>query len=218
MPSPVATELVGLLERLAGPLEGNTEQEVAQTERRLGGRLPTALREIYLRAGRMVRLWDARGRGCWHLRGLGGLRVDGMLLVFATEQQGSWEWGVEVGDGADPVVLEGVAHEWKATAESLTTFLRGVVLLHTSSCTLDWEGGAEVSRDLAERALQGWEHVPFRPQCGNFDFYMRDAVVVRCDWSAASAVIFAGGANEAQVRELAGRLGLLLPAPWPNDA
>lgn len=211
-------EIASVIERFVGDPDGNAESEIEATERKLGVRLPCILRQTYSVSGRMVRLWDARARGCWQVRGLGGLRREGPLLVFAAEQQATFEWGVEIADPDGRVVHEGGGGDWKPTPESLTTFLCGVVLLHASSATLDWEGGAEVAREPCQRLVANWQHVAFRPLCGPLDFYLRGTTVLRCDWRADGAVVFAGGRDRAELEAVVGSLGCGLPEPYPDDA
>jgi hypothetical protein len=206
MAAPTSSELVALIEQVYGSCEGSPVGEVAMTERRLGVALPRVLRETYLSAGRMVRLWAACERGCWQVRGLGGLRVEEDLLVLASEQQGAFEWAVQVDAGDEPMVFEGSEGAWEATPESLGSFLRGIVLFHTSSATMDWEGGVELPRDRLERYLRGWLHTRFRTLCTTMDFYVRGTSVVRCDWRADAARVFMGGADQAALEVCAAAL------------
>jgi hypothetical protein len=216
MAPPTANEILDLIVRLFGLLDGNAASDVATTERRLGVRLPPVLRETYLGAGHRVRLWNARARGGWQLRGLGGLRRDGDMLVFATEQQACFEWAFSLGGGDVPVVFEGNDGAWAPTQETLGSFIRGLVLLHVSSCTRQWEEGAAVPLDRAKRFVGDWEVVPFRPLCTSLDFYVRGKVVLRCDWGDPSA-LFAGGADDSALQACAEALGFKLPEPWPDD-
>jgi len=166
----------------------------------------------------MVRLWDARARGCWKLRGLSGLAVERTMLVFATEQQACFDWAIDVTDKSDdPLVFEGFDYHWRATEECLGSFLRGIILLHTSTCLRNWEGGSEAECERVERFVESWTHIPFRPLCTKLDFYVNGSSVLRCDWSEDSALVFAGGRDEQELEEHMAALGIELPDPWPDD-
>lgn len=217
MPGSDAKELLALIDRLAGPLVGNRAVDVDGTEKRLGHPLPPDLREIYLGAGCMARLWDARARGGWAFRGLGGLHMEGDLLVFASEQQACFEWATDLASGAN-VVFEGTDGDWTATNETLITFIRGLVLFHCSSCTRDWEGGVSVPRDCIERIVESWTHVAFRPLCTQLDFFVQGGVVLRCDWSDKTATVFAGGADTKELKKCVKALGFDVPPLWPKGA
>ena len=87
------------------PDDGYSEAAVSEVAQRLGFRLPTLLRTVYLRTGRRDDFHQAQNR----LRELNELTVENRVLVFLDENQGSAFWGVPVEALAeeDPPVLLG---------------------------------------------------------------------------------------------------------------
>jgi len=98
---------------------------VAAAERELGVSLPPLLRDVYLST-------SLRGSQMIHLKELGELEVQDDVLVFATEQQGCFSWGIEL----DQLTRKNLAlvadprGEWQDDGCSLEDFLRYFALVN----------------------------------------------------------------------------------------
>jgi cell wall assembly regulator SMI1 len=84
--------------------DGCSEAAIAKAERRLGARLPEALRTYYLVAGRLDELNSAHNL----LYGLGQLEIQDRRVIFMEENQAVVHWGFAVKSlaDADPIVYQ----------------------------------------------------------------------------------------------------------------
>lgn len=115
------------------------------TEGRLGVRVPEALRDYYLVAGR-----EQRFAACLHrLLPPDRWSVDQKRLIFMEENQGVCVWGVSVRnpDSADPPVSQGVEDErmiWQPEHRKCSTFLAVMLHLQAVSGGLPHRGEGEL--------------------------------------------------------------------------
>ena len=99
-------EFVEVWHRPLAPGDGYPEPDLAAVERRLGVRLPPALREWYALGGRRADVWSRQD--ALHSPDELYIRPDADALVFRSENQGCERWGIRVADLGrdDPPVLE----------------------------------------------------------------------------------------------------------------
>jgi len=96
-----ASELEQILQRKLSRSDGIPLQDIANCEERLRTRLPIALREYYVMAGKLDinvehnRLYTPRQLKNWRGK-----------LVFMEENQNVVFWAVDIDDSADPEVLQ----------------------------------------------------------------------------------------------------------------
>jgi hypothetical protein len=113
--------------------DGVTEAAVKKCERRLGVRLPEAVREYYLTAGKLDQLNKSHNV----LFALDELRMDASHLWFMEENQAVVHWGLPVKRlcEEDPVVYQRVNEEgakWYSQRMRFSTFLTRMY---------DWQAG-----------------------------------------------------------------------------
>jgi hypothetical protein len=114
--------------RLWGTTPGDDEAELASVERRLDVQLPGLLRAVYLHTA-------MRDSSMLHLSELEALRLEDDVLVFATEQQANFSWGIRLGDLADenPPLVSGTARSWVDDQSTLEDLLKFFALVNRSS-------------------------------------------------------------------------------------
>jgi uncharacterized protein (TIGR02996 family) len=130
---------------------GSSERELASAEKRLGTRLPAALREWYALAGRRKDVWSRQDR----LLPPEQLRFDraGDALIIRSENQGCERWGIQVGDLGqdDPPVFE--LEEGARSSPTTTAFALLVLLYEVKFArAVHWYGG-EVPEEVLRRPL-----------------------------------------------------------------
>lgn len=122
-----ADQLVAWWHLLWGKTGGDSEEEVAGLESKLGVRLPAVLRAVYLRTA-------LRSSQQLHLRTILELDIADGVLRFGMEQQGCSYFGVRVGDLALPrprVVWDGLGDgAWHALKSDLESWLRTFALIN----------------------------------------------------------------------------------------
>ena len=131
--SSFAESYIASITRLLGEVPAGAkmdENEIAAAEASLGKKLPAALREYYLPAGRLDQLNLAHNR----LATLRELRVHNGKVVFCEENQGAVIWGMDMSRSAadDPPVYQSPGPEYTEWHAELiprcSTFL--TVMLH----------------------------------------------------------------------------------------
>ncbi len=145
------------LEVWHGPLrpeDGCSEAKLQAAERRLGFKLPAALREWHALAGRRKGTWSKQD----HLHPVNSLRIDPQsdVLIVRSENQGCERWGIRVADLGldDPPVIEVYAN---AQASPTTTAFACLVLLYEVKFarSVFWAGGAIRDEEIRAAALRG---------------------------------------------------------------
>lgn len=93
-----------LMDRKLSERDGLAEEAIVAAEKRLNTTLPTALREIYLHAGKVPMLMDA----FQHFYTPKDLKLESGCLVFMEENQGVILWGIKEHDldNEDPEVFQ----------------------------------------------------------------------------------------------------------------
>ncbi|HKB37205.1 MAG TPA: hypothetical protein VKD72_12185, partial [Gemmataceae bacterium] len=146
-----STSYQEVIEALTRPLtleDGVPEPEITAAGHRLGVRLPGALREYYLIAGRFEQLNGAHNR----LLTPHDWFADAGKLVFMEENQKVVFWGIPNGDvpDDDPPVLQGVnvpnhPIEWHPEHGCCSEFL--LLMLHWQACCggMPCTGSADIS-------------------------------------------------------------------------
>ncbi|MCI0462318.1 MAG: TIGR02996 domain-containing protein [Gemmataceae bacterium] len=120
-------EFIGTWYRPLQPGDGATEEELQEWEKRLGFRLPAALREWHALAGKRKEVWSAHDR----LVPLEDLRLDeGAGLVIYTEKEYGELWGVRNRDLEleDPPVYRCFEDPPGRASPTLTAFAIRVLL------------------------------------------------------------------------------------------
>jgi hypothetical protein len=188
-------------------LEDVVSAEIVQTaERRLGVRVPGALRDYYLVAGRIDRLNRAHNR----LYAPEDWFLDQDHLVFMEENQGVVFWGVESNQfsAADPPVLQGVnvigqPTEWHFEHDRCSDFL--VIMLYWQAVCggMDYVGISSVSPDTLSRISSTWSFVG---QSQDLTAYGREGQAACVVGEGASLQLFAGGRSEPEFAMLEAEL------------
>ena len=187
------------IEELARSLtfeDGTPAPEVAAGEHRLGIRLPSALREYYLIAGR----FDQLNRAHNQLYAPSDWFADAGKLVFMEENQAVVFWGVPATDEIDddPPVLQGVnisdqPIDWYPEHGCCSEFL--LLMLHWQACCggMSFTGGADIS-SLALRRIQAeWRLVG---EMGGMLVFARNGAAICVIGEGEARQLFAGGRTE----------------------
>jgi uncharacterized protein (TIGR02996 family) len=131
------------------PKDGCTEQEIARAERRLGCRLPAALREWYALAGKRGGIWSHQD----HFETLSRLRRDASSdLVIRHENQGCERWRIRAADMDcdDPPVWE--VYSGNRVSPTTTAFALLVLVYEAQvSAGVAWLGGSFRPRMSGQR-------------------------------------------------------------------
>jgi hypothetical protein len=141
--------------------EGRSDSKVGLFERRLGIRLPKAVRDYYLVAGKEQRFNQAFN----HLYAPEEWVIDDQKLVFMEENQAVVLWGTEASfePADDPRVYQGVNGEpieWYIEHEQCSVVL--VVMLHWQGAfggAMEYSGTAGVSEELVKVLDRDWQFV-----------------------------------------------------------
>jgi hypothetical protein len=113
--------------------DGLTEAAVTGCERRLGVRLPAAVRAYYLTAGRLDRINRAHNL----LFGLDELRIEDSHLLFMEENQAVVHWGIPARrlSQDDPVVYQ------RANADGAGWYSEKMRFSRFLTRMFDWQAG-----------------------------------------------------------------------------
>jgi uncharacterized protein (TIGR02996 family) len=145
-------EFIELWHQPLTPQSGNTEAELHTVEKRLGHRLPAALREWYLIAGNQTEIWSRQDR----LRQLHQLEIQDGRLIFRWENQGCEMWGLRLNDFEqdDPPVYK-FREETAIESPTMTAFAIVSLLMETIGGNLFYsnDGGnfSELIAEVAQR-------------------------------------------------------------------
>ena len=173
------------------------EMELTIAEHRLDVRVPEALRQYTLLAGREAILNGAHNR----LLSPRDWSVDDGHLVFLDENQSVVQWGVAVTGADDPPVHQRAGGEWFLEHDHCSEFLE--VMLHWQAVM----GGAEFMRSALDAEfparLQGFRRAG---AINELTAYSRDHVAL-CfvPWDDGPRIFVAGG-NARAVQSLAEEL------------
>jgi hypothetical protein len=194
---------------LAEPLvaeDGLNERVIMEAEHRLGIRLPDALREYYLLAGRFDRFNRAHNR----LLRPEQWSIDNGKVVFLVENQAVIIWGVEATGSppADPPVFQavnepGVPSRWELEHERCSEFL--LVELHLQAVWggLDHLGMGEITPDVLERFLSTWL---FAGRVQDVRAYYRDGSAVCVLEDEGKSQLYVGGRTEREFEAIESEL------------
>lgn len=138
--------------------DGRAESRIAAAERKLGARLPNALREYYLVAGCERRFNLTYNQ----LLAPSEWSIDNGHLIFLAENQAVVLWGVKASKrpAQDPQVFQGVNGKsiwWYPEHKHCSTFL--TVMLHWNGCfggAMPHTGSATVKLALRRRLDRDW--------------------------------------------------------------
>lgn len=197
---------------LARPLtseDGAPVEEIAAGELRLGTRLPMALREYYLVAGRFDQLNRAHNQlylpHDWF--------IDAGNLVFMAENQEVAYWSVPVSEDPedDPAVLQGVNTcgqpiEWYSEDGPCSDFL--LVMLHWQAVCggMPATGGADIPSATLPRIRANWRAVG---EMGGVLAFARDGASICVGGEGDTLQLFAGGRTEQDFNSIAAELARL---------
>ncbi|MFD0857252.1 SMI1/KNR4 family protein [Actinomadura adrarensis] len=140
--------------------DGNTAEEVAAVEERLGLRLPASLVSFYRLLGRRNDLTSNQDP----LVPLSSLTVQDGVLVYRVEDQACARWGIRVSDlgSDDPPVVCGGDHSWFPFLGSFSLAAVEMVLYEATFGAAD---GRHDNRELLDERdvlrLEGYERLPF---------------------------------------------------------
>jgi hypothetical protein len=191
------------------PEDGEPEPSVAESEARLGLRLPPVLRAYYLLAGRCDQFNLPHNR----LLRPEKWSVDGGKLVFLEENQCVVVWGVEAGTSPedDPPVYQGPKvrgrpTEWYLEHERCSEFL--LVMLHLQAVWGGYEflGGSEITPAALEEFLKGWTLVGRISQLRAFSREGSAACVIQ---DGGPSQLYVGGQTERDFEAIEAELEAL---------
>jgi hypothetical protein len=187
--------------------EGRSDARLRTVEKRLGIRLPKALRDYYQVAGKERRFNQAFN----HLYAPDECVSKDDKLVFMEENQAVVLWGTEANalPQDDPPVYQGVNGEpieWYLEQEHCSVFL--VVMLHwqgTFGGAMTYSGTAAVSEELISKLDRDWNFVG---EVNQMRAYSRAGKAVCClKWEDGWRV-FAGAVTTRDFNAIAVELGL----------
>jgi hypothetical protein len=188
-----------VIESLAKSLtseDGVPAAEITAGEHRLGVRLPRALREYYLIAGRLDQLNRAHNR----LYSAQDWFVDAGKLAFMEENQRVVFWGIPINGKTDddPPVLQGVnisdqPIEWHPEHGCCSEFL--VMMLHWQAVCggMPFIGAADISSAALGRIRADWRFVG---QMGELLAFARDGGAACVIGEGEALQLFAGSRTE----------------------
>jgi hypothetical protein len=200
--------------------DGLREDRLETAEGRLGVRLPDALRDYFLVAGKERRFNQGNSRFLapddWF--------IDRRRLAFMAENQGVSFWGVQAtaDPAADPPVFQGVEGEtnywWHREHEQCSTFLLFMLVCNaTFGGVMRYTGDAPVPRRFITGLKPGW---PFVGQMNKMRAYARPGQAF-CYMpestnlpdlpgieGLAAARVYAGATTKRGLSEMAKSLGL----------
>ena len=174
---------------------------IAASERRLGRRLPAALRDFYLVAGQERRFNQALNRvlapESWFL--------DKQRVVFMEENQSVAWWGVSIRNAAsdDPPVSQGMNDEpiiWRRQHRKCSVFL--AVMLHYQAVNggLRFSAMATAPADAARLLRNGWTYYG---EVNKLRAYSRQNQVVCLSPFMDTMCLFAGAKTKPDLRTMA---------------
>jgi hypothetical protein len=177
-------QLASDLARPLGPEDQVPEAEIAAAEDRLRCRLPSLLREYYLRAGRFSEINEAFNR----LLPPAELWTEAEWLVFYEENQGAFVWGIKRDDTAleDPPVFQGAWNaetkgwEWYPEHPHLSEFLVATFYWHLRSTVrygVDERNTFEIDEEVLTTIRRQWLREEVDGDVVGFDVY-RDGTQV----------------------------------------
>jgi hypothetical protein len=196
--------------------DGMPAGRIAAAEKKLGLRLPAALRDYYLVAGRERSLNHAFN----HLRAPGGWEKHASKLIFLEEQQCVVVWGVTVAASSpadDPAVFQGPMVDdepsgWYLEQRRCSAFL--VFMLHLQAAYgggMRFTGAAAAAKSLIKALDRNWY---FAGEVNGMRAYSRPGqVVCIAPWpdllgGGKSWRVFAGACAEEGLEAIANELGL----------
>jgi hypothetical protein len=194
-----STKYRQVIEALAKPLtseDGVPAAEISAGEHRIGVRLPSALREYYLLAGRLDQLNHAHNR----LYSACDWCVDAGKLAFMEENQAVVFWGIPINDNTDedPPVLQGVNVSdqpigWYPEHGCCSEFL--LMMLHWQAVCggMQFTGGADISSATLRRIQAKWRFVG---EIGEMLAFGRDAGAICVIGEGEALQLCAGGHTE----------------------
>jgi hypothetical protein len=150
-----------LFATLGYPLDGRTatpSKVIAAAEKRLGIKVPAALRDYYLVAGRERRFNQCLNR----LLPPQDWTIDRDRLLFMEESQRILWWGVSIRNAKtnDPQVSQGINDEpicWRSERRKCSTFLTFMIQYHAANGGLPYAASGFAPDPIAYRFdLHGW--------------------------------------------------------------
>jgi uncharacterized protein (TIGR02996 family) len=149
------------LARPLRPKDGVSEKSVAEGERRLGVRLPRALRDYYLAAGRV----DQFNQACYRLLPPREWELAAGKVVFLADDRSSAAGGVKANDpgGDDPPVFWGYVFEdrpsWRQHHKHCSEFLVNCLYEQAVSGGMKYLGEADITPEQLAQVEQTWPYV-----------------------------------------------------------
>lgn len=134
-------------------------EELAAAERRLGIRIPAAMRDYFLVAGRERRFNTCHNR----ILAPKSWSIDKKNLLFMEENQNVVWWAVSTRNpkSADPPVFQGVNDEtitWVREHRRFSVFLEVMLHYQAVSGAFGHLGSAAAPDDLHEKLKNGWKY------------------------------------------------------------
>jgi hypothetical protein len=198
----------GLFKRLGYPLTkqaGHPARILIANEKRLGVRIPSALREYYLVAGRERRFNTSHNR----LLSPKDWSVERQKLVFMEENQRVLWWAVPTQRPqavGDPPVFQGLNDEpvrWYSERRRCSVFL--AVMLHLQAVWggFNWLGSAEATENVHAILQQDWNYVGDMDQLWAFNRQNQVVCVTAGGNPIGPAMtLHAGGKTKADLRSI----------------
>lgn len=191
--------------------DGIPEMRLLRAEKRLGFRLPGALREFYRTAGKRDDLNCAFDQ----LLLPEELEVREGQLLFYEENQKVVVWGMEVGAAAgdDPLVYEAEPAEpivWESTQGRLSDFLRMMAYWQGVNGGMRYSGIVVTNQQVLDEVLRLWPPVPLASQAWtDMRLLCRDGQVLCALEDAEGGIeLFAAGRTKKEFLAIEKALGL----------
>jgi hypothetical protein len=198
-----------LYRRLGYPLTDKHRtpaRAILAAERRLGIKVPSALRDYYLVAGREKRF----NRACQRLLTPSQWFVENRSLVFFEENQQVCFWGVPLrAKSKNPTVSQAVNHDrivWRSEGLKCSEFLTSMLMWHALNGGMPFSKSAEIPKGMTYNLKpNGWK--THKELCGE-TVYSRPGEVMGLVEGFIKPRIVVGATSRKAIEALGQQMGL----------
>jgi hypothetical protein len=199
------------------PEDGISETEISSCERRVGLRLPSALRDVYLLTGNI----DAINRTYDRLLEPDAIWVDEGFIVFYEENQRVVFWGISgiTSNCEDPPVYQAVNDsmlEWNQEFSFLSDFLFHQFYWQAVNGALPKGGIASIDEELLKTIMRYWPADSLMKGSNNsgVNVFCRDGQILCVSGEPPNLTLQAAARDENEFSNIKGILRLKWDGVW----